>query len=330
MAFEWAQNQTAYPESPIQGDFWHFSRSLGEGFVGPYSSRAALRGISAYLRTLVVAEQLWGLSAGVVRHYALNALPAHPALAALIPLRPAWGLIRGDFSGDSTVIEEILRGVVDRVEAERPGDELVALSSPVEMTMGRCVEVSLVRWLQVGDSEVADQDLAVHLDTYWHDMPTLSSAPTKPLDGKIWLRRMPIDELLDDPSASLPLAGRVDFDRMGYLQLNLYPSRLFVPTLVQAAQNEVRHEGGNVEVLEDGKAVADYSHWNAGWGPVRPTQLSGACGAALVSRGTTYREFAASEGQMVRSFYLWQVRILQRSNTHEAFDEILKGGIFFV
>ncbi|WLH81790.1 hypothetical protein PSH81_12820 [Pseudomonas sp. FP2335] len=30
----------------------------------------------------------------------------------------------------------------------------------------------------------------------------------------------------------------------GYLQLNLYPSRLFVPTLVQTAQIEVRQEGG--------------------------------------------------------------------------------------
>lgn len=238
--------------------------------------------------------------------------------------------MRGDFSGDSKVIEEILRGVVDRVAAERPGDELVALSSPVEMTMGRCVEVTLVRWLQVGEREVADQDLAVHIDTYWHDMPTLSSVPTKPLDGKIWLRRMPIDELLEDPSASLPLAGRVDFDRMGYLQLNLYPSRLFVPTLVQTAQIEVRQEGGMLEVLDGEQVVADYSHWNAGWGPVRPTQLSGACGAALVSRGTAYREVPASEGQAVRSFYLWQVRILQRDSTLEAFDEVLKGGVFFV
>lgn len=38
--------------------------------------------------------------------------------------------------------------------------------------------------------------------------------------------------------------------------------------------------------------VADYIHWNAGWGPVRPGPLSGACGAALVSRGTSYREFS--------------------------------------
>ncbi len=113
-------------------------------------------------------------------------------------------------------------------------------------------------------------------------------------------------------------------------KLHLYPSRLFVPTLVHTDQIEVRQEGGMLEVLEGEQVVADYSHWNSGWGPVRPTQLSGACGAALVSRGTAYREVPASEGQVVRSFYLWQVRILQRNSTQEASDEILKGGVFFV
>jgi hypothetical protein len=330
MAFEWAQNRTAYPEAPLQGDFWHFARSLGEGFVGPYSARAALRAISAYLRTLVVGERLWGLPSGVVRHYALKALPIHPTLAALRPSRPAWVPVRGDFSGDADAIEGILRGVVDRVAAERPGDELIALGTPVEMTMRRCVEVSLVRWLQAGATEVADQDLTSHLDSFWHEMPILPSVPMTPLDRKTCLGTVPIDQLLYDRSASLPLAGRIDFDRMGYLQLNLYPSRLFVPTLAGTAQTEVRQVGTTLEVLEDEQVVADYAHWNAGWGPLRPVSLSGACGAALVSRGTTYREFPATEGQMVRSFYLWQVRLLHRSNTYNAFDETLKSGVFFV
>lgn len=330
MAFEWAQNQAAYPEAPLQGDFWHFARALGNGFVGPYSARAALRAISAYLRTLVVAEQLWGLPSNVVHHYSLMALPIHPTLAALRPSRPAWVPVQGDFCGAISSIEGILRDVVDRVAAERPGDELIAFSSPVEMTMARCVEVLLVRWIQAGDSEVAEQDLAVHLDSFWRDMPTLPSLPTKPLDRKTWLGAVSVDQLLDGPSASLPLAGRMDFDRMGYLQLNLYPYRLFVPTLHGAAQIEVRQVGTTLEFLEDERVVADYSHWNSGWGPVRPGALSGACGAALVSRGTTYREFPAAEEQVVRSFYLWQVRLLQRSNTHEAFDETLESGVFFV
>lgn len=330
MAFEWAQNQATYPESPLQGDFWHFVRALGNGFVGPYSARAALRAISAYLRTLAVAEQLWGLPSSVVRNYSLMALPVHPTLAALRPSRPAWVPVQEDFRGTINSIEGILRDVVDRVAAERPGDELIAFVTPVEITMERCVEVSLVRWMQAGDSEVADPDLAVHLDSFWREMPTLPSLPTKPLDRKTWLGAVTVDQLLDDPSASLPLAGQIDFDRMGYLQLNFYPSRLLVPTLVGTAQTEVRQVDTTLEILREGQVMADYAHWNAGWGPVQPGALSGACGAALVSRGTTYREFPSVEEQVVRSFYLWQVRLLQRSNTHEAFDETLESGVFFV
>ena len=330
MAFEWAQNRTTYSEAPLQGDTWHFARPLGKGFVGPYSARAALRAISAYLRTLVVAERLWELPSGVVRHFALKALPIHPTLAALRPLRPAWMPVQWDFSGDPSSIEEILRGVVHRVAAERPGDELIVLCTPVEMTMERCVEVSLVRWLQAGESKVADQDLPAHLESFWHDMPMLPSVPTTPLDRKTWLESVPIDQLLDNPSASLPLAARIDLDRMGYLQLNLYPSRLFVPTLVGTGQTEVRQVGSTLEVLVDELVVANYAHWNAGWGPVRPGPLSGVCGAALVSRGTKYRKIAAAEGHVVRSFYLWQVRLLHRSNTYDEFEETLKSGVFFV
>lgn len=330
MAFEWAQNQAAYPEAPFQGDLGHFARPLGEGFVGWYSARAALRAISAYLRTLVVAERLWGLPSDVARYLALQALPIHPTLAALRPSRPAWVPVREDFSGDADAIEGVLRGVVDRVAAERPGDELIALSTPVEMTMGRCIEVSLVRWLQVGDSQIADQDLAEHLNFFWHNMPTLPSCPTPPLDRATWLKTLPIEQLLDGPSAALPLAGRMDFDRMGYLQSDLYPSRLFVPTLLEAARTEVHPAGAMLEVWGNEQVVADYVHWNAGWGPVRPRPLSGACGAALVSRGTIYRECSATAGLVVRSFYLWQVRFLHRSNTYDAFGETLKGGIFFV
>ncbi len=330
MAFEWVHNQTAYPEAPWQGDPWYFARPLGKGFVGSYSARTALRAISAYLRTLAVAKRLWAMPSDLARYLALKALPIHPTLAALRSSRPAWVPVRVGLSGDTSTIEEILRGVVDRVAAERPGDELIALSTPVEMTMGRCIEVSLVRWLRVGDSQIADPDLAAHLNFFWRKMPTLPSCPTTPLDRTTWLQPLPIEQLLDDPSASLPLAGLMGFDRMGYLQLELYPSRLFVPTLLGTARTEVRPAGSTLEVLGDDQVAADYCHWNAGWGPVRPWSLSGVCGAALISHGTTYREFPAAERQVVRSFYLWQVRFLHRSGTLDALDEILKSGAFFV
>lgn len=60
-AYEWTENRAAYPDAPYQGDPWHFTRALGDGFSGQFSARAALRAISAYLRTLAVAEQFWDM-----------------------------------------------------------------------------------------------------------------------------------------------------------------------------------------------------------------------------------------------------------------------------
>jgi hypothetical protein len=90
MAYEWATNRMAYPDAPYQGDPWHFTRPLGRGFRGQYSARAALRAISAYLRTLGVAKQRWGMPPRLSDQEALLALPLHPTLALLRQIRPHW------------------------------------------------------------------------------------------------------------------------------------------------------------------------------------------------------------------------------------------------
>jgi hypothetical protein len=126
------------------------------------------------------------------------------------------------------------------------------------------------------------------------------------------------------------MAGAFDFDRMGYLQLDLYPTRLFLPTLPDADQVEVTPSNGQLEVKVADQVVADVCYWNAGWGPARPVQLSGNCGAALVSRGTAYRENTIIQNASIRAFYLWRVRTLHRKGSFEEFSETLTTGTVFV
>ena len=76
---------------------------------------------------------------------------------------------------------------------------------------------------------------------------------------------------------------------IGYLQLDLYPSRLFLPTLPGVAEAEMSPYDGQLAVKIRDKVVATVSYWNAGWGPARPRQLGGNCGTALLSRGKAYR-----------------------------------------
>jgi hypothetical protein len=329
MAFEWTINRAAYPDAPFQGDPWHFLRPLGDGFVGQLSSRTALRAISAYLRTLAGAEDFWGMPPHRARAEALLALPVHPTLALLKPRRPAWFPEKTDFDGDTAAVEASLGALIGRVKAARPGDELIAFSSPIVMSMERCVEVSIVRWSQAAGSKIADEDLVAHLDAAWNRGRIIRSAAREPLSTTTVLLLPQLDRLMDAECKAWPLAAPLSLDRMGYLQHGLYPGRLFVPTLPGSGEAEITPHGGQLEIKVHEQVVADLCYWNAGWGVALPMQFGGNCGTALISRGTVYRDGLASTSVAVRSFYFWQVRTLHRSNTFDRFSQTLAMGVTF-
>lgn len=329
MAYEWTANRTAYPDVPYQGDLWHFAGPLGAGFSAQLSARAALRAISAFLRALAVAVQLWKMPPDLADEKALLGLPIHPTLALLRQNRPVWFPGRTDFDGDASVIEATSRALLERVAVVRPNGELIAFSSPVVMTMDRCVEVSLMRWSQSGGSEIEDAGLAEHLKAIWRRGHPLPCVGPEPLSTTTIVAPPTLDRLSEAKSKAWPMAGTLDFDRLGYLQLDLYPSRIFLPTLPGIAEAEIVPRDGQLEIKVDDKVVADLCYWNAGWGPARAKQLGGNCGTALVSRGTAYREGAGSQDVALRCFYLWQVRTLHRSNSSDEFEETLATGAFF-
>lgn len=330
MAFEWTANRVAYPDAPFQGDSGHFLRPLGDGFVGQLSSRIALRSISAYLRTLAVAEGFWAMPPDRAGEEALLALPLHPTLAFLKARRPTWFPEKTDFDGNRDAVEASFKDLFARVQATRPDDELIAFSSPIVMSMERCVEVSIVRWAQAEGSKIADASLATHLEAFWSDGRMLRGAASEPLSTTTFLVPPRLDHLMDGECKAWPLAAPLSFDRLGYLQHDLYPGRLFLPTLPGSVEAEVTPRGGQLEINVDEQVVADLCYWNAGWGPARPKQFGGNCGTALVSRGKGYREGTLSTSGPVRSFYLWQVRTLHRDNTFDKFSQTLVTGVTFV
>ena len=330
MAFEWTENRAAYPDVPYQGDPWHFTRPLGNDFIGHLSTRAAVRAISAYLRVLAVAELFWGLPPDLADKKALLALPIHPSMALLRPRRPEWFPASTDFDGNALAVEAAFRALIARVEAVRPSDELVAFNSPVLISMGRCVEVSLVRWSQAVGSSIDDADLAVHLESFWAQEQCLSSVAPGALSTTTIVTPQSIEQLVDVESKSWPLAGTLDFDRIGYLQHDLYPTRLLFPTLPSMNAFEFTPLDGQLVIKVDEHVIADFCYWNAGWGAARPKWLSGNCGTALVSRGTVYREVYGHDSVPLRDFYLWQVRTLSRDHTYEQFSEKLATGTIFL
>lgn len=329
MAFEWSKNKNAYPYAPYQGDLIHFRGPLDFDLIPQLSTRSALRAVSAYLRTLAVAKLLWKMPSEMADHECLLALPVHPTLALLRPQRPSWFPAPSEFSGDSQEIEASLQALIARVEQAHSGNELIAFHSPIRMSGEQCIEVSLVRWSQVSSNNLEDVDLAKHLEPFWVGEEALSSRAPKPLSTTTIVSPPGFDKLIDRDSKAWPLAERLDFDRIGYLQHDLYPSRLFLPTTPGASEFEIAPHSGKLQVKAEQQVIAEFVYWNAGWG-LRPRQFGGNCGTALVSRGIKYREHIDSKSESLRSFYLWRVRTLRRKNSSYEFQESLKTGVLYV
>ena len=330
MAFEWSVNSNVYPDAPFQGDYWHFMRPLGNGFIGHISSRTAMRMISAYLRTLSVAEELWGIPPEWVEEMALLALPVHPTLAALRPLRPSWFPSRADFDGNHEEIDAAVHSLIEQAQTERPGDELIAFTSPIVISTERCVEVSVVRWEQITGGRIEDENLAEHLKDFWSSGQMLHGYAPEPLSTTTVLISPAFYSVVDESSRAWPLAMPIGMDRLGYLQHDLYPERLLLPIMPGYDLIEVIPRNGQLEVKSDNEVVADLYYWNAGWGPVRPMQFDGNCGTALVSKGKNYRVLPDVAAQDMRSFYFWRVRTLNRKGSYERFEETLSFGVVFV
>lgn len=330
MAFEWAENKEAYPGVPYQGDSSHFSRQVGDGFIGQFSARAALRAISAYLRTLAVAQQYWGMPQEWANDYSLRALPVHPTLAFLKPCSPEWLPSCSDLDGENEVIDAACRAMLVRLDESRPGDELIAFSSPVYMSNEFCVELSLVRWAQASDKRIDDTELTGLQESFWKEPPVLHSNAPEPLSTTTFLVPSGADWLENNEHKARPLVGTLDFSRVGYLQHDLYPLRLFFPLLPSLQELKVTPCNGQLDITVEDQVIADFTYWNAGWGPARPRQFGGNCGAALISNGKSYREGDKALDEPRREFYLWQVRTLYRNNDFSELSERLQTGVFYV
>ncbi|MBQ0732402.1 MAG: hypothetical protein KBT75_17000 [Oleispira antarctica] len=329
MAFELQGNLSAYPDVPVQGGLAYFSRSLGKNLIPVASERLSLRAMSAYLRTLSVAEARWGMPTEIAIKYSLKALPIHPSLAFLQPKIPKWVPVAMNFVGEKFIIEEYLRDLLIQFKNLSSGDELIAFNSPVEISQNKYIEVSLVQWLQAPGSTIDDLDLVKYLDDFWNYKPVISSAGTKPMSIETTIISPSRQSILEPNCNAWPLVGVLDWDRIGYLQHDLYPSRLFFPITADSNSLKIRPRNGGVEVQMGGERIADLLYWNAGWTSSRLKQLGGSCGTALVSKGKKYREGVNTEIEGTRSFYLWRVVILEREDCWSEYVETEMTGILF-
>lgn len=312
LAYEWTLSAAGYPEAPFQGDLWHFVRPAGDRAIGSFANRTSLRMVTAFLRTLEVAQAHWRAPHDLMFRFACKALPLEPSLAFLRPARPPWlPALRREVAADNASVTGFIVDAHVDLEAREPGGLLLALTTPLHVSNQELVELTVVRWRYWGTAPTDPDMLWARFDRQQHrDFGRVSSEGLKP-QSEIPSLLLPV--FIDASLQAIPMAALHDFDRIGYLQRDLFPGRLYLSVLTGMAGGLLAKPlGGGLEISASGQPVALLTYWNAGWSPGHPSETSGLVGTALVGRA----DAPAPEGEAAPSgaFYLWRVTKLTRQH----------------
>jgi hypothetical protein len=316
--YEWTSSADSFPDAPYQGDVGHFIRPIGPNTTGAFANRNFLRMASAYQRTLAVARKFWRMPADLVNHLALDALPLDPTLAFMRPSRPSWlPAFDGHITRNAASVEMYIQSLARSLLSVAQGRVLLSLSTPVHVDPLSVTELSIVRWRHFGESLVDAQSLLERFSEIQRG-GGYEGCQTSGLQCVTSIPVLTLGDVLDGESNAAPLASTYGFSRLGYLQRDLYPSRLHYPVVTDAeGPISIEPNDGCLSISCTSGPIATLSYWNSGWNPVHPTDMSGLCGTALVTE-LDLETFAPCQ-KAHRDFYLWWVTRKCRATAYEPF-----------
>ena len=172
-----------------------------------------------------------------------------------------------------------------RVELEAMDSDgaLFALANPLHVSNNEFVELTFVRWRRWVSASVDATSLWQGFQRRQHrDFGQLS-----PHDVGL-KSRIPspsLAEVIDNDAQTVPMAALHDVQRIGYVQRDLNPERLYLPILTgMSVDLVVEPSSGELSISAAEQAVATLAYRNAGWSPGHHARTSGLTGTALVGR----------------------------------------------
>ncbi|MCX7251592.1 MAG: hypothetical protein NTX37_08860 [Burkholderiales bacterium] len=304
----------------------HFSFFLPEsdrGEVGQFIARRGQLARSAFLRTLALAADLWGMPIPEAQAVAMVASPADLSLLPMLPdgvpgwVRPLHGARPGTWGEAAGLATSVLRDV-----HEVEGKSLLHLNLPLHGDARYNGELEIVCILASGEAIDAEEVFGVHdflpgrmclprTEDLTLRIDALESEATFPAKGGGRLRPV-----------LLPLVG----NNAGYLQSDLVRRMPRLPAHDSRSPLIVTPRKGGADVLLSGAKVGELLHWNWKWRPTHLKNMGGPTGVALVlDRDVTKRLLHIDS---MRLCHVWRARVLTRETDYGDWrEEVWQGSV---
>jgi len=253
--------------------FMYFSTGDHEHRVGQFVSIDSHRARSAYLRTLAIASERWGMPIEVAEDFAEAVRPVDPKLRGFVPTKaPNWAdkLVPNGNIGDEEWVENIRNVILGR----NSGADGTILHADflVAERKNWAAELELVTVFSDRDDVKAEEVFSRH-----DELPGQWSYKTAdPLTFTTTAEGMPGGRFVP---AAIPISD----DYLGLFYCEVMSRLPYLPRRFgRTGELRTRSSASQIEIISGSETVGRVVYWNKDWSPTHLRYLKPNCGVAAI------------------------------------------------
>lgn len=301
---EWNNTFKYQPSSATTIDY--FFSGDRQRATGQFYTQASHRGRSAYLRTIEVAKQLYGMPDSYAEHLSILALPIEPAYIGLNPQKPTW-LPEWEVEvlpNRDSLTQFVEQALANFVKADDSVD-LLALSMPIKLDDNNWIDLTVIK--ATIDSDITNIQIEERSGS-------LSI-------GSLLDANLSYEHTKKEQSENTVLAGTpYPYNRYGHWHSDLEARGLYLPKCIVDGKNITGStcDGVYCYYIDDIK-IGSSSFWYNDWQPIHPKELRSLCGTFTAVERDKCSMWYKNE-DIIKSVYVCRVKILRSEDSYREFD----------
>ncbi len=296
-------------EEEGSSQFMHFSSGDHEHKVGQFVSIDSHRARSAYLRTLAIASEQWGMPIEVAEDCAEAVRPVDPKLRGFVPTKaPEWTdeLVPNENIGEEEWAEKIKSVIIGRSS----GTDGIILHADFLVAERKhwAAELELVTVFSDVDDVKAEEVFSRHheLPGHWSykvaDTFTFKTAAVGLPGGRF-----------------VPAAIPISDDYLGLFYCELMSRLPYLPRLFgKTGDLKARSSSSQIEILSGPETVGRVVYWNRDWSPTHLRYLKPNCGVATLASAQFVSRVEEYSRKKLRTF--WHLKRIERQKEYGPWD----------
>ncbi|HIF9152450.1 TPA: ATP-binding protein [Photobacterium damselae] len=304
---EWNTTFEYQPSSGTAIDY--FLGSDRQRATGQFYTQASHRGRSAYLRTIEVAKQFYGMPNSYAEHLSMLTLPIEPAYMGLRPQKPKWLPVWNSHNSPNEAnLINYVKEVLSSFKQSDDSNDLLAFSLPIQIDGNNWIDLTVVK-VSTGIDLTPDMQI---------EERSSCLAVGNLLDRKLSY------EFGDSkvPEAPTMAGTSYPFMRYGHWHSDLESRGFYIPKCTIDGKKIVGSSSDGLFVYSvDGSKVGFSSFWYNDWRPIHPMGISSLCGSYTAVSKERIEKWHKSNKDEQQSRYLCKAILLKSEGSFRNYDQ---------